>query len=83
MHCHKSGRLDTRIAHDYPEGITERQRHTRFTCNRYLATDMRSLLPERYRLITDIEIVTRKGAALSLVSQAFLELIKESVGSLR
>jgi len=28
---------------------------------------MRNLLPERFRLITDIETVTRKGAALSLV----------------
>ncbi len=38
---------------------------------------MRSLLPERFRLITDIETVTRKGAALSLVSQAFLDLMRE------
>ncbi|MDX1574751.1 MAG: LysR family transcriptional regulator [Kiloniellales bacterium] len=42
---------------------------------------MRSLLPERFRLITDIEIVTRKGAAPSLVSQAFLDLLKQSVDS--
>ncbi len=38
---------------------------------------MRSLLPERFRLITNIEIVTRKGAALSLVSQAFVDSIRE------
>jgi len=44
---------------------------------------MRSLLPERFRLITNIEIVTRKGAALSLVSQAFLDLMRESVADLR
>lgn len=51
---------------------------------RWVAVDrMRSLLPDRYRLITNIEIVTRKGAALSLVSQVFLDLIKESVGPLR
>jgi DNA-binding transcriptional LysR family regulator len=51
---------------------------------RWVAVDrMRSLLPDRFRLITDIEIVTRKGAALSLVSQAFRELIRETVGPLR
>lgn len=51
---------------------------------RWVAADrMRSLLPDRYRLITDIEIVTRKGAALSLVSQAFRDLIRETVGPLR
>jgi hypothetical protein len=43
---------------------------------------MRSLLPERFRLITDIETVTRKGAALSLVSQAFLDLMRERCGDL-
>ena len=45
---------------------------------RWVALDrMRSLLPERFRLITIIETVTRKGAALSLVSQAFLDLLRE------
>ena len=43
---------------------------------------MRSLLPERFRLITNIETVTRQGAALSLVSQAFLDLKKERCGDL-
>jgi DNA-binding transcriptional LysR family regulator len=43
---------------------------------------MRSLLPESFRLITNIEIVTRKGAALSLVSQAFLDLMRERCGDL-
>jgi DNA-binding transcriptional LysR family regulator len=43
---------------------------------------MRSLLPDRFRLITNIETVTRKGAALSLVSQAFLDLMKERCGDL-
>jgi DNA-binding transcriptional LysR family regulator len=51
---------------------------------RWVALDrMRSLLPDRFRLITNIETVTRKGAALSLVSQAFLDLMRESVGDLR
>ena len=46
---------------------------------RWVALDrMRSLLPDCFRLITNIETVTRKGAALSLVSQAFLDLLKES-----
>lgn len=45
---------------------------------RWVAIDrMRSLLPERFRLITNIETVTRKGPAPSLVSQAFLDLLKE------
>ena len=45
----------------------------------WIAIDrMRSLLPERFRLITNIETVTRKGPALSLVSQAFLDLMRES-----
>ena len=43
---------------------------------------IRSLLPERFRLITNIETVTRKGAALSPVSQAFLDLMKERCGDL-
>lgn len=50
---------------------------------RWVALDrMRSLLPDRFRLITNIETVTRKGAALSLVSQAFLDLLNESCGEL-
>ncbi len=50
---------------------------------RWVAIDrMRNLLPERFRLITDIETVTRKGAALSLVSQAFLDLMRERCGDL-
>ena len=50
---------------------------------RWVAIDrMRSLSPERFRLITNIETVTRKGAALSLVSQAFLDLMKERTGDL-
>lgn len=46
---------------------------------RWVAIDrMRSLLPDRFRLITDIEIVTRKGAALTLVSEAFLDRLRRA-----
>ncbi len=39
---------------------------------------MKSLQPERYRLSTDIETVTRKGVALSLVARAFITALKEA-----
>ena len=40
---------------------------------------MRSLLPERFRLGTNIEIVARRGAALSMVSRAFIDAMREQV----
>lgn len=40
---------------------------------------MRSLSPERYRLSTDIEIVIRRGAAISMVSRAFIDAMREQV----
>ncbi len=50
---------------------------------RWVALDrMRSLLPQRFRLITNIETVIRKGAALTLVSQAFLDLMRERTSDL-
>ena len=46
--------------------------------SRWVAIDrMRSLLSGTYRLSTDIETVTRKGAPLSLVSRAFVNTLKE------
>ena len=48
--------------------------------SRWVAIDqMRSLLPERYRVSTNIETVTRKGAALSLVGRVFVDTIKTVV----
>lgn len=45
---------------------------------RWVAAErMRSLLPETYRLRTNIETVTRKGAAPTLVDRAFVEAMKE------
>ena len=38
---------------------------------------MRSLLPETYRLNTKIELVTRRGVALTLVSQTFADTLRE------
>lgn len=37
---------------------------------------MRSLLPRRLRLNTKIEVVTKRGGAVSAVSQAFLEVLR-------
>ncbi len=37
---------------------------------------MRAIKPPRYRQITTIEIVTRKSATLSLVSQTFLDVLR-------
>jgi DNA-binding transcriptional LysR family regulator len=46
---------------------------------RWVAIDrIRSLLPERFRLDTDIETVTRKGAALTMVSRAFVDTLKDA-----
>ena len=39
---------------------------------------MRSILPETYRLNTKIELVTRRGAALTLVGQTFANLLRET-----
>ena len=44
---------------------------------------MRSLLPEIYRQDTQIEIVTRKATALSLVSTTFVELLLKKTPNLR
>ena len=47
---------------------------------RWVAGDrMRSLLPERYRLMTDIELVTRRGAALTMVNRAFVDALKGQI----
>ena len=44
---------------------------------------MKSLQPERFRLSTDIETVTRKGVALSLVARAFITALKEASAAFR
>ena len=44
---------------------------------------MRSILPATYRLNTKIELVTRRGVALTLVSQTFADLLRETTGALR
>ena len=44
---------------------------------------MRSILPATYRLKTKIELVTRRGVALTLVSQTFVEILREITRSLR
>ena len=44
---------------------------------------MRSVLPETYRLNTKIELVTRRGVALTLVSRTFADLLRETTGASR
>ena len=44
---------------------------------------MRSILPETYRLNTKIELVTRRGVALTLVSQTFADILREATRPLR
>ena len=44
---------------------------------------MRSVLPETYRLNTKIELVTRRGVALTLVSRTFADLLRKTTGALR
>ena len=39
---------------------------------------MRSILPETYRLNTKFELVTRRGVALTLVSQTFADILRET-----
>ena len=39
---------------------------------------MRSILPETYRLNTKMELVTRRGVALTLVSQTFADILRET-----
>ena len=41
---------------------------------------MRSILPDTYRLNTKIELVTRRGVALTLVSRTFADLLRETTG---
>ena len=38
---------------------------------------MRSILPEKYRLNTKLELVTRRGVVLTLVSQSFADILRE------
>ena len=44
---------------------------------------MRSILPDTYRLNTKIELVTRRGVALTLVSRTFADLLRETTGGSR
>ena len=44
---------------------------------------MRSILPATYRLHTKIELLTRRGVALTLVSQTFAEIFREITRPLR
>ena len=44
---------------------------------------MRSILPATYRLNTKIELVTRRGVALTLVSQTFADILREIAQPLR
>ena len=44
---------------------------------------MRSVLPETYRLNTKIELVTRRGVTLTLVSQTFADILRETTRPLR
>ena len=44
---------------------------------------MRSILPATYRLDTKIELVTRRGVALTLVSQTFADILLETTRTLR
>ena len=39
---------------------------------------MRSILPSTYRLNTKFELVTRRGVALTLVSQTFAEILRQT-----
>ena len=51
---------------------------------RWVATGrMRSILPATYRLNTKIEMVTRRGVALTLVSQTFAEILRQATRALR
>ena len=51
---------------------------------RWVATGrMRSVLPATYRLNTKIEMVTRRGVALTLVSQTFAEILRQATRALR
>ena len=38
---------------------------------------MRSILPATYRLNTKLELVTRRGVALTLVGQTFAEILRQ------
>ncbi len=44
---------------------------------------MRSILPATYRLSTKFELVTRRGVALTLVSQTFADILQETTRPLR
>ena len=44
---------------------------------------MRSILPETYRLNTKMELVTRRGVTLTLVSQTFADILRETTRPLR
>ena len=44
---------------------------------------MRSILPATYRLNTKMEMVTRRGVALTLVSQTFADILLETTRTLR
>ena len=44
---------------------------------------MRSILPETYRLNTKIELVIRRGVKLTLVSQTFADILRETTRPLR
>ena len=44
---------------------------------------MRSILPETYRLNTKFELVTRRGVALTMVSQTFADILREATKQLR
>ena len=51
---------------------------------RWVATGrMRSILPATYRLNTKIEMVTRRGVALTLVSETFAEILRQTTRALR
>ena len=51
---------------------------------RWVATGrMRSILPATYRLNTKIEMVTRRGVALTLVSQTFADILRQTTRALR
>ena len=44
---------------------------------------MRSVSPEKYRLGTKIELVTRRGVELTLVCRTFADLLRETTGASR
>ena len=44
---------------------------------------MRSIVPATYRLSTKIELVTRRGVALTLVSRIFADILRETTRALR